>query len=193
MKPISLVIIDDEPHVVSALTRVLRLGLAARSPTIEAFTDPARALKRLSERPFDLVICDYRMPEVDGLTVLRRLASTHPDAVRLLLTGTPDMQVVIDAVNQASVARVLLKPWDNYQLLDTIRSCLKRRDDLLEERRLADIARSSGALLSAQEMEMRRLEQKWPGITEVNWTADGWVQLGDTGLGPMDTQPHNGP
>ncbi|MEN9543633.1 MAG: hypothetical protein RLZZ598_466 [Pseudomonadota bacterium] len=189
MNSISIVLIDDETQVLAALTRVLRHGLAPRLVNIRSYEDPLQALELLRERAIDLIICDYRMPGMNGLEMLRRLAHSHPDAVRLLLTGVPDMETVLAAINDVGVSRVLLKPWDNYQLLDTVRACLRRRDDLLEQRRLADQQRQNSGQLSAQEVELKRLEEKWPGITDVNWTTDGWVQLSDTGLSPLETVP----
>jgi two-component system, probable response regulator PhcQ len=191
MNPISIALIDDEAHVLTALARVLRIGLEPRPVKIHCFSDPLQVLEPMREHAIDLVICDYRMPGMDGLSVLRRLASSHPDAVRILLTGTHDMQVVLGAINDAGVSRVVLKPWNNYQLLDAVRASLKRHDEVIEERRLADQARCSSGAISAQEVELKRLEERWPGITKVEWTTDGWVQLGDTGLGPLDTPARN--
>lgn len=102
------------------------------------------------------------------------------------LTGSLDMAAVLAAVNRAGVSKVLLKPWDNRDLLAVVRECLRVLELRLEQQQLADGARRAGARLDAQELERRRLEQQWPGITQVEWTADGAIQCGDTGLARLD-------
>lgn len=188
-------IIDDEPGVLAALQRLLSRGLAAddAAVTISCHTDPVEALAFTLERPMDLVLCDYRMPVLDGVRVLGRLARTHPDTARILLTGSPDLDAVLAAVNNAGVAHVLLKPWKPAELLATVRDCLAGRQDRLLERELAEQARTAQGALTPQEAERRRLERRWPGITHVEWTDDGAVQFGDTGLAPLDVLGPEGP
>jgi two-component system, probable response regulator PhcQ len=187
-QPLRITIIDDEPGVLAALQRLLRHGLAAqeRMVMITCHQDPVAALTRSLERPVDLVLCDYRMPGLDGVRLLGRLARTHPDTARILLTGSPDLGAVLAAVNDAGVARVLLKPWNPAELLTTVRDCLAARQARLLERQLADQVRLTQGALTPQDAERRRLEDRWPGITHVEWTEDGAVQFGDTGLAPLD-------
>ena len=191
MRSVRVLLVDDDLHVLTALRRLLRHGLevSPRHLVIEAYADPCEALAQMRERPVDLVICDYRMPLMDGVALLSRVAQTHPDTARVLLTGSPDLAAVLAAVNQAGVSQVLLKPWDNAALLTVVHDCLRVREARLEQQQLADDARRAGGTPDAQELERRRLERQWPGITHVEWTADGAVQFGDTGLAPLDPLP----
>lgn len=188
MKVVRILLVDDDAHVLSALKRLLRqdLDVEPRHLAVETFVDPCAALARMPELQVDLVICDYRMPAMDGVELLSRVAQTHPDTARVLLTGSPDLAAVLAAINRAGVSQVLLKPWDNNALLAVVRECLRLRDLCLEQQQLVDGARRIGGTLDAQELERRRLERQWPGITQVEWTADGAVQCGDTGLAPLD-------
>lgn len=188
MKEVRIVLVDDDLHVLTALKRLLHQEFAVvpRHLAIEMYADPRDALVQIRERPIDVVICDYRMPDIDGVELLSRVAQTHPDTARVLLTGSPDLAAVLAAVNRASVSQVLLKPWNNKTLLAVLHQCLHVRDLRLEQQRLADGARRAEGTLDAQELERRRLERQWPGITQVEWTDDGAVQCGDTGLAPLD-------
>jgi len=188
MKVVRILLVDDDAHVLSALKRMLRqdLDVEPRHLAVETYVDPCAALARMPELQVDLVICDYRMPAMDGVELLSRVAQTHPDTARVLLTGSPDLAAVLAAINRAGVSQVLLKPWDNNALLAVVRECLRLRDLWLEQQQLVDGARRIGGTLDAQELERRRLERQWPGITQVEWTADGAVQCGDTGLAPLD-------
>ncbi|MEZ5623064.1 MAG: response regulator [Burkholderiaceae bacterium] len=189
-EPLRIALVDDEPGVLAALHRLLRQGLhdPARPLHIACHTDPRRALAQHAERPLDLIVSDYRMPGIDGVALLARFARSHPDAARLLLTGSPDLDAVLRAVNDAGAARVLLKPWDPAALLATLRDCLRDAAERRRARVLATQALAARGELDPQESERRRLEAQWPGITDVQWTADGAVQFGDTGLAPLDTR-----
>lgn len=189
-EPLRLALVDDEPGVLAALHRLLRQGLRdpARPLHIACHTDPRRALAQHAERPLDLILSDYRMPGMDGVALLGRFARSHPDAARLLLTGSPDLDAVLRAINDAGAARVLLKPWDPAALLREVRGCLEQAAARRQERALAIQAMTDRGTLSPQEAERRRLEAQWPGITDVQWTDDGAVQFGDTGLVPLDSR-----
>lgn len=188
MNKVQLVLIDDDLNVLAALSRLLRnrMSTPKREVSIETYSDPQLALLGIAERNIDLLLCDYRMPYLDGVSLLERVSRSHPNTARVLLTGSPDLNAVLTAINKASVSRVLLKPWNNDQLIADLNDCLLKREHALEEHRLATAARAKSGQLSARELELRRLEAQWPGITQVEWTADGAAQFGDTGLSPLD-------
>lgn len=178
-----LLLVDDEPLVLRALERQLRGILRSPRPgyRIEAFTQPAEALQRAREAAFDVVISDYRMPEMNGVAFLRAFRSIQPAAARLILSGQADLGGLADAVNEAGIMRYLSKPWDEAELVFAIENALKERRLLLENQRLADELRASRGRLSRQETELRRLERESPGITRVNWGPDGEVLLDPDG------------
>lgn len=174
-----LLLVDDEPLVLRALERQLR-GIQ-RSPRpgyrIEAFSRPAEALQRAREAVFDVVISDYRMPEMNGVAFLRAYRALQPATARLILSGQADLGGLADAINEAGIMRFLAKPWDEAELVFAIENALMERRLLLENQRLADELRASRGRLSRQEAELRRLERESPGITRVNWGPDGAVLL----------------
>lgn len=172
-----LLIVDDEVNVLNALRRTLRQKMDKDSLQIELFTEPLKALERCTETVFDIVISDYRMPQMDGVTFLKAVKEIQPDAVRLMLSASSEMQAVINAVNEAEVFRYVTKPWHADELDEIIRLAVMRRDQTLEDRRLADEVRLKRGELTPQELEARRLEEEEPGITKVNWGPDGSVHF----------------
>ena len=174
-----LLLVDDEPNVLRALERQLRA--VARSPRpgyrVEVFTSPAKALERAGLTAFDLVISDYRMPEMDGVAFLRAFREIQPNTARLILSGQTDLRGLIAAINEAGVMRFIAKPWDDADLIFAIENALMESHLLQENQRLADELRQSRGLISRQEAELRRLERECPGITHVNWGPDGSVLL----------------
>lgn len=170
-------LVDDEINVLNALQRTLRQRFGGFELKIEALTDPIEALERIGEIAFDLVISDYRMPMMDGIEFLKAVKKIQPNAVRLMLSAYAEFGAVVDAVNEAEVFRYIAKPWQEDELEEIIRLALARREQVLEDKKLADEVRVQRGAMSAQEMEAKRLEAEEPGITKVNWGADGSVNL----------------
>lgn len=173
-----VMIVDDEVNVLSALRRVLT-GIGTDGDRlkveIETFDDPDEALERATFTNFDLVISDYRMPAMTGVEFLERLIQLQPNIARLILSGYADMPGLIDAINRVQVFRFIGKPWDDFELKATIRQALQYHEVLRENQRLADLVRMQQGKLSKQELELRRLEEQYPGITQVDRADDGSI------------------
>jgi len=181
MTAIRLMLIDDEPHVLSALQRLLRQHppMPGKPCVVETYGSPFAAIEAAQERTVDVVVCDYRMPELDGVETLRRLKDIQPQAARILLSGSREFDTVVDAINVAQVGRIVVKPWSDVELVAAIRDAVETRRLRLENAELADQVRLQRGLLSQQDAELRRLESKWPGITRVEFAEDGSVQISD--------------
>lgn len=171
-------IVDDEVNVLAALKRVLG-GIGTEGERlkaeIEAFDDPEEALERASDSSFDLVISDYRMPGMTGVEFLERFIEFQPNVGRLILSGYADMPGLIDAINRVQVFRFIGKPWHDIELRATVRQALQYHEVLRENQRLADLVRVQQGKLTRQELELRRLEAQYPGITRVERADDGSI------------------
>lgn len=186
-----LLLVDDEPAQLRALQRSLR-GLQP-DLDFDLAVGGAEALALARAHAHDVVVADLHMPGLDGLALLREVARWQPLAVRLLLTGTADFATAQRAVNEAGVFRYLTKPWDPEALRQHIGQALDeaRRRKACDEQ--ASAWQASLGLLTPEEIERRRLEAEEPGITHVDWEADGAVRMPaldadfDTGLGPLAT------
>lgn len=168
--PIRLLIVDDEPSVLAALRRELRRQFADEL-LIETCADPALALTWVRAQPFDIVMSDLRMPEIDGLSFLSIVSAILPASVRIVLTGSSDFETAQRAINDAGVFRYLTKPWSEAEL----------RSHLAAAIAIAVTSRQAGAAAAAaedaQSLERRRLEAIEPGITAVEWGPAGEVLM----------------
>lgn len=176
----NIMLVDDEPEIVAALNRELRSYTQADGKyplKVHAFTSPVEALRAQPDLPLDVVISDYRMLEMDGVSFLDQMKTLQPNAVRIILSGTAELDVLIDAINRVQIFRYIPKPWHAYDVVSVIEQGIRYRDLLLENQRLADTVRVQQGKLSRQEMELARLEMESPGITQVNWGPDGSVIL----------------
>ena len=113
--------VDDEPHVLSALKRVLR----TYGCRVLQANDGSSALDILEREQVEVVICDEAMPGMCGTEVLRLAKAISPDTARVLLTAhCNDEAVVIPAVNEAEVFRLLSKPWEDREIRSVVADAL---------------------------------------------------------------------
>ena len=174
-----IMLVDDEKNILNALRRVLMGGVEIEGESVELaveiFDSPSDALRRAEVAAFDLVISDYRMPEMGGVDFLKAFRKIQPNAARMVLSGYADFAGLMEAINEAEIYRFISKPWNDYDLKFAISQALSFRKLLMENQRLADIVRMQQGQLTKQELALRRLEEESPGITKVNWGADGSV------------------
>jgi DNA-binding NtrC family response regulator len=119
-----LVIVDDEDMVLSSLDSFLGLET---DYDVHTFTRPAAALDFAGGTDVDLVVSDYLMPEMDGISLLARFKELQPHAPRILLTGYADKENAIKAINDVGLFQYIEKPWDNDHLLIVLRNALEKR------------------------------------------------------------------
>jgi len=116
----NVLFIDDDYRVLDALRRALR----AEPLNIFRAENGVAALEILSQHPIQVVMTDIRMPNMDGLSLLKTVARDYPDTIRLVLSGNVCIDVVIQAIKDGSIYRYVLKPWENEDLKITIRQAL---------------------------------------------------------------------
>jgi putative two-component system response regulator len=121
--PNTVLIVDDEPMVAAALRGFLELETSYRVLTFNA---PLAALEALETERVDVIIADFMMPELDGISFLRKTRDSHPLTTRVLLTGYADKENAIRAINEAGLYYYLEKPWDNEHLKLIIRNGVER-------------------------------------------------------------------
>lgn len=116
-------IVDDEQIVVGALQAFLELDT---EHTVLPFTSPLEALERLEAEPVHVIVADFMMPEMDGVSFLKEMRRVQPEATRLLLTGYADKENAIRAINEAGLYYYLEKPWDNEHFKLVVRNGVER-------------------------------------------------------------------
>ncbi len=116
---IRVVIADDHPHVRSALRHVLELE--SDFDVVAEAEDGLQALDQVVRTQPDLVILDYRMPQLDGLQVARQLHRQMPATALVMLTSEDDPRVRAQAAD-AGVDDYLVKSGRADELLRTLRS-----------------------------------------------------------------------
>jgi CheY-like chemotaxis protein len=86
LPPLRILIVDDEPGVLSLLEEFLSEG----GHTVETMDDGLNVLARVAASPFDVIICDMRMPAMDGRALYEALQTAHPKLARRVVFMTGD-------------------------------------------------------------------------------------------------------
>jgi len=153
----TLLLVDDDAGILSALRRLFRELDDTEVFTAESAEAGAQVLKSY---PIDLLISDERMPGIQGHKFIQFVKKYYPDTVRIVLTGYSDFEAMKTAVNSGEVYRYLFKPWDDDDLLVTVKNALhhsrseRERTSLVEE--LARVNRELEAQVAKRTAELQK-------------------------------------
>src|SRR5512138_1581112 len=111
-----VVVVDDDELILKALARILES--AAFEP--RCYLSPEDALAAVERDAPVVIISDYMMPSMDGISFLKLARARFPAAVRILCTAAEDFRVALQAVNAGEVFRIISKPWHQQELLGTV-------------------------------------------------------------------------
>jgi DNA-binding NtrC family response regulator len=149
----TVLLVDDEEMVLAALRTFLELQTRWR---VLEDTSPERALERLATEEIDVVIADFMMPAMDGITFLRRVRDVKPHVSRILLTGYADVENAIRAINEAGLYYYLQKPWNNDHLRVVIRNGMERSSLVNElDSRISALEHANEELLEVRQRLLR--------------------------------------
>ena len=143
----SILCVDDESDNVDALERLFR-----RKYRVFKATSGDQALEILAENPVSVIISDQRMPQMTGVELLAESIKSHPQSIRILLTGYTDIDSVISAINNGHVYRYVTKPWDPVDLSNAVDKAVELFEltaELVEKNKSLELALS----------ELRTLDQ----------------------------------
>ncbi len=143
----TILCVDDELDNVEALERLFR-----RKYNVLKATSGQEALKHLKTEKVALIVTDQRMPNMTGVEFLANSMRTHPDTIRILLTGFTDIESVIDAVNSGQIYRYVTKPWDPVDLANTV-------DKAIERYELSAELKEKNAALQTALTELKTLDE----------------------------------
>jgi response regulator RpfG family c-di-GMP phosphodiesterase len=132
--PELILLVDDDRQILDGYRRSLRGEFL-----MDTVLSGQEALNQIeSKGPYALVISDMRMPGMDGIELLRRVKSTAPDTVRIMLTGNADTETAIEAINEGSIFRFLIKPCSKEIIARTITAALVQHRLITAEKQLLE-------------------------------------------------------
>lgn len=123
----SILIIDDERSIRNTLKEILEYEKFEVSEAEEGL----EGIKKVEAKNFDLVLCDIKMPKMDGLEVLEKIQEKFPELPVVMISGHANIETAVEAIKQGAFD-FISKPLDLNRLLVTVRNALDR-NELVEE------------------------------------------------------------
>ena len=140
-----VLLVDEQDSVLTSLAELLseepyHLYLAHGS---------SQALELMAQHPIDLVMSAAHLAQMDGASLLARIHQDYPQTIRILLTGDPDLALIVKAINEGQIYRYLSKPWNDQEMLLTLRQALAHQHSERERQRLETLAQTRNGELRA--------------------------------------------
>lgn len=126
-----ILIIEDE----AAIRRVLAKILSEESDTyvVEDAEDGVAGLEKIKNNDYDLVLCDIKMPKMDGVEVLEAVKKIKPEIPMVMISGHGDMETAIQTMRLGAFDYIS-KPPDLNRLLNTVRNALDKKQLVVENK-----------------------------------------------------------
>ncbi|MGZ3838327.1 MAG: sigma-54-dependent transcriptional regulator [Flavisolibacter sp.] len=117
----TILIIDDERAIRKTLTEILSF----EGYKIDEAADGEEGLKKFKDKTYDAVLCDIKMPKIDGIDFLQKAFETNPDVPVIMISGHGNIETAVEAVKKGAYD-FIQKPPDLNRLLITIRNAMER-------------------------------------------------------------------
>jgi K+-sensing histidine kinase KdpD len=160
-QPYSLLYVDDDRQ-----NLFLFATLVGQDYRVFTANNGREALSLLKKHRIQVIFADQRMPEMNGIQLLEAVSRDFPEIIRILVTGYADIDVVIDAINRGSVYRYISKPWDNDELLASIKNSVE----------LYELKQKNLALISSLNTQNQLLQRK---VQELKFLNELSIELND--------------
>jgi len=117
-----ILVIDDEKAIRKALNEILTF----EGFVVDEAADGAEGAKKIKENNYDCILCDIKMPRMDGIEVLQLAREERPDTPFIVISGHGNIETAVDAVKKGAYDYIA-KPPDLNRLLITIRNAMDKR------------------------------------------------------------------
>lgn len=154
----TVLVIDDERAIRASLTEILTF----EGYKVEEASDGAEGLKRILANSYDCVICDIKMPKMDGLEVLEKVMAEKPDTQIVIISGHGNIETAVEAVKKGAFDYIS-KPPDLNRLLITLRNAMERKELVVETKQLR-----------------KKVEQKIFGESDMIGNSEGLRKIRET-------------
>mgnify|MGYP005806055789 CR=1 FL=1 len=152
----TLLLVDDEESITSALARLLR----GNDYKILKASSGAAGLELLSKHEVGVIISDQRMPGMTGVEFFSRVKELYPKTVRMILSGYADLDSVTDAINRGAIYKFITKPWDDATLSANVIEAFEHHELMQKKERLLEDIQSANETLARLNGELATLVER---------------------------------
>ncbi|OJW79058.1 MAG: response regulator [Bacteroidetes bacterium 46-16] len=170
----TILIVDDEKAIRKTLAEILSFeGFG-----IDEAADGAEAVKKIKENNYDCILCDIKMPKMDGMEVLTVAKEEKPDTPFIVISGHGNIETAVEAVKKGAYDYIS-KPPDLNRMLITIRNAMDKKSLVAETKQLRKKISKSADMIGASE-GMQRIKET---IEKVAPTDARVLITGENGVG----------
>ncbi|MFN8258005.1 MAG: sigma-54 dependent transcriptional regulator [Bacteroidales bacterium] len=126
-----ILVIDDEKPIRNTLKEILEY----EDHQVETSSDGIGGLEMATENKYDIILCDIKMPQMDGVEVVEKLMEICPDVPVIMISGHATVETAVETLKKGAYD-FIEKPLDLNRLLVTIRNALERKDLIVETQKL---------------------------------------------------------
>lgn len=170
----TILVIDDEKAIRKTLAEILSF----EGFTIDEAADGVEAVKKIKDNNYDCILCDIKMPKMDGIEVLEQAKELKPDIPFIVISGHGNIETAVDAVKKGAYD-FISKPPDLNRLLITIRNAMDKKSLVTETKQLRRRISRSGQMIGSS-AEMQKIMDT---IAKVAPTDARVLITGDNGVG----------
>ena len=128
-----IMVIDDEEYICQSCQELL----GEEGYEVRTFTQPSEGLERLKEESFDLLLLDLRMPEMDGMKVLKEVRKDYPHLIVIIITGYATVETAVLSMKMGAFDYIS-KPFMPDELIMVVKKAFEHQRLLLENRYLRE-------------------------------------------------------
>ena len=127
IRPVSILIIDDEP----VISKGCRLALSCRGYSVDTALTGQAGLSAIRKNSFDVVLLDLKLPDMDGMDILKSVHKSHPEIYFIVMTGFSTVPSAVEAMKSGAFD-YLAKPFSEDELLMVVTRAIEKKN-LVEE------------------------------------------------------------
>jgi two-component system, NtrC family, nitrogen regulation response regulator NtrX len=126
-----ILVIDDEKPIRNTLSEILEY----EGHEVELASDGLEGIEKAKEDKFDIILCDIKMPKMDGVEVIEKLMEFCPEVPVIMISGHGTVETAVETLKKGAYD-FIEKPLDLNRLLVSIRNALERKDLIVETQKL---------------------------------------------------------
>ncbi|MBU1921435.1 response regulator, partial [bacterium] len=146
-----ILFVDDEAQILKSIRR----HFLDEPYEVLTANSGKEGLKIMEDTPAEVVVSDYRMPEMNGGEFLKRVSERWPETSRLVLSGHADLGSIITAINDGEIFKFIGKPWNDQELKIAVRDGVEKYHSLINLKRVAGESLTIAADLLQESQDKR--------------------------------------
>ena len=171
-----ILIIEDEKAIRNVLSNIIREE--DKSYEVDLAENGIEGIEKLTKNSYDLVLCDIKMPKMDGMELLDKAIEIQPDITIIMISGHGDIDTAVDCIKKGAFDYIS-KPPDLNRLLNTIRNGLDRKSLVVQNKVLKKKVSKKYEMVG-NSPELAKIHQM---ISRVAPTDARVLIIGDNGTG----------